>query len=652
VAAAVDDPTTDSPPQGQNELDAEAQARAVSSVGRVISERYRVDDLLAMGGMGAVYRGTHLLLKKRIAIKILHPGIENLPELVTRFEREAIAGAHVQHPNVAAATDFGTLEDGSYFLVLEYVKGRTIHQAIKRSGAFPAARAAKIARQIASALGAAHAIGILHRDVKPRNIMLVEGQDDVAKLIDFGLARVPVEAISAAADRLSRVSLLGRGSALSVRNPSAGDRLTVEGMIFGTIAYLAPEAALGMDAVDERSDLYALGIVLYEMLAGKHPFEAIDATELFEQQRFAKPPPIAERAPGVKAPAALEAVVMRLLDKAPDLRYPSGAAVVAAIDAAMAAPTIIEAEDTDPVSEKAAPSTLLTPSPPSKPYTPLLRPVPAGRGDRRRVIGGGVLFFAIGVGGMLLFAHARAPARGQGPEAVTTASAVVPLRASASAGAVVGSAPSASASASAFTTTTTTTTTSTSTSASASASAAVLAPVDSLALRITLTKSARLRDWGRGGDALVALIDADPEALRKNEVAVAARDVTAALERESGAEKLYAALAKGPNDAGLDVLYDIVQSKGGSHAAERASEILKQDAVLLRATPALRIAFRLRDASCVDKIPLFDVAAKEGDGRALVVMETQGRACFKKSKELDFAIKELKDRLIRGALPR
>jgi serine/threonine-protein kinase len=177
-------------------------------------------------------------------------------------------------------------------------------------------------------------------------------------------------------------------------------------------------------------------------------------------------------------------------------------------------------------------------------------------------------------------------------------------------------------------------------------------PVDSLPLRITLVKSARTRDWGRGGEALVGLIDADPAALRRPDVAVAARDVTAALERESGAEKLFTALARGPGDEGLNVLYEIVQAKGGSHAAVRAAEILRQDAVLSRATPALRSAFRLRDASCVDKIPLFDLAAKEGDGRALIVMETQGRACFKKSRELDFAIKALKDRLIRSAAAR
>jgi serine/threonine-protein kinase len=633
VFLAVNDPTTDSAARAQTELDAEAQARAVSSVGRVISERYRVDDLLAMGGMGAVYRGTHLLLKKRIAIKILHPGIENLPELVTRFEREAIAGAHVQHPNVAAVTDFGTLEDGSYFLVLEYVKGRTIHQAIKRGGAFAPARAAKIARQIASALAAAHAIGILHRDIKPRNIMLAEGSED-AKIIDFGLAKVPVEAISAAADRLSRVSILGRGSALSVRGSSAGDRLTVEGMIFGTIAYLAPEAALGMDAVDERSDLYALGIVLYEMLAGKHPFEAIDATELFKQQRFAVPPPIAERAPGVTVPAALEAVVMRLLDKAPDLRYPSGTAVVEAIDAAMLAAgaeappgSTIEAEDTDPVAEVGTPLTPLTPETSVAPEAPVSTTgsQARARAERTRVVVGGMLFFALGVGGMLLVAHARAPER---------AAAVKPAMSVARAASAPDPGPSASA------------------STSVSVGKAPAPAADSLPLRITLTKSARLRDWGRAGDALVALVDADPAALRRNEVAVAARDVTAALERESGAEKLFAALAKGPDDAGLDVLYDIVQSKGGSHAAERASEILRQDAVLLRATPALRIAFRLREASCVDKIPLFDVAAKEGDGRALVVMETQGRACFKKSRELDSGLKELKERLTRSSAAR
>lgn len=638
----MDDPTTDSPQRAQTDLDDEAKSFAAAAIGRVISDRYRVDDLLAMGGMGAVYRGTHLLLKKRIAIKILHPGIDNLPELVTRFQREAIAGAHVQHPNVATATDFGTLEDGSCFLVLEYVKGRTLHQEIKKGGAFAPARAARIARQLASALAATHAIGIVHRDVKPRNIMLLEGTEDVAKLIDFGLAKVPMAAISAAADRLSRVSL-GGGGALSIRNPSA-ERLTLEGTIFGTIAYLAPEAALGMDAVDERSDLYALGIVLYEMLAGKHPFDAIDATELFKQQRFTRPPTLAERSPEVKVPAALEAVMMRLLDKAPDLRYPSGEAVVEAIDEALRE-AALEASAPPMISVEAAYAPRLSEAARSTRHVP---PIPAEHAaplGRSRLIGGGLLFFAIGVGGMLLVARAQtpephpvetpavtAPAPPAPPEA-TTAAITPPPSATASAAIAASAVASADA-------------------PPAMSAAAPGEPVDTLPLRITLVKSARTRDWGRGGEALAALIDADPTALRRADVAVAARDVTAALERESGAEKLFTALARGPGDEGLDVLYEIVQAKGGSHAAVRAAEILRQDAVLSRATPALRSAFRLRDASCVDKISLFDLAAKEGDGRALIVMETQGRACFKKSRELDFAIKALKDRLIRSSAAR
>src|SRR5262245_16347827 len=213
-----------------------------------------------MGGMGAVYRGEHLLLKKRLAIKILHPEIENLPELVSRFEREAIAGAHVQHANVAAATDFGELEDGSFFLVLEYIRGHTLHHAMKQ-GRFEPERAVNIARQIAAALGAVHAMGIVHRDVKPRNVMLIEGEADVAKLIDFGLAKVPVDEIAES----RRSSALDEAERAGRRN-SDGDRITDVGVIFGTIAYLAPEAAYGMDAVDERADLYALGVMLYEML--------------------------------------------------------------------------------------------------------------------------------------------------------------------------------------------------------------------------------------------------------------------------------------------------------------------------------------------------------------------------------------------------
>src|SRR5262245_31235218 len=148
-----------------------SEARAAQLIGQVISNRYRIDELLAMGGMGAVYLGEHVLMRKRVAIKILHPRVENLKELVERFQREAIAGAHVQHPNVATATDFGQLEDGSYFLILEYVRGVTLHDLIDK-GPMAVPRAMHIVRQIASALAATHKMGVLHRDVKPSNVML------------------------------------------------------------------------------------------------------------------------------------------------------------------------------------------------------------------------------------------------------------------------------------------------------------------------------------------------------------------------------------------------------------------------------------------------------------------------------------------------
>ncbi len=309
-----------------NLADLAAKARASAIIGTVISGRYRVIELLAMGGVGAVYLAEHVHMHKHVAVKVLHPDTQGLPDLVPRFEREAVAGAHIQHPNVAAATDFGKLDDGSYFLILEYVRGTTLREVIKR-GPVPAARVARIGKQIAAALGAAHAMGIVHRDVKPRNVMLIEGERDVVKIIDFGLAKLELKQVSEVA--ASRSSL-------------EDQRITTSGAVFGTIAYLAPEAALGMDTVDARADLYALGLVLYELLAGKHPFDTSDPVELFRQHHKVKPPPIAERTPGVFVPAALEAVVMRLLEKAPEARPENAEAVIAALDASLdvSSPTV------------------------------------------------------------------------------------------------------------------------------------------------------------------------------------------------------------------------------------------------------------------------------------------------------------------------
>ena len=144
-----------------------------SLVGVVVAGRYRVERLVGEGGMGAVYQAEHVLMRKRFALKVLHPEMGRLPEVVARFEREAMAAAHIEHPNVAGATDFGKLEDGSFFLVLEYVEGSSLRDAVAK-GRLELGRALSVTRQIAGALSRAHALGIVHRDLKPENIMLVE----------------------------------------------------------------------------------------------------------------------------------------------------------------------------------------------------------------------------------------------------------------------------------------------------------------------------------------------------------------------------------------------------------------------------------------------------------------------------------------------
>ncbi|HVY48214.1 MAG TPA: serine/threonine-protein kinase, partial [Minicystis sp.] len=297
-------------------VSAAASERARALVGRTVRGRYKLEELVAMGGIAAVFRATKLEGGDEVAVKVLHPDTEGLPELVERFEREAVAGKHIFHPNVAAVMDTGQLDDGSCFLVQEFIRGTTLRKLID-GGPVPPVRAARIARELAVALNAAHDMQIVHRDVKPPNVMLLDGHEARVQLIDFGLAKVPVEH-------------------LAVANEDARRSLTQAGVVFGTVAYMAPETALGMRALDKRADLYALGVIFYEMLAGKHPFSASDPAALFALQRTAKPPPIGERSPGVVVPPSIEAIVARLLEKDPDARFPNARAAIAAIDAALA----------------------------------------------------------------------------------------------------------------------------------------------------------------------------------------------------------------------------------------------------------------------------------------------------------------------------
>ncbi|HTN91707.1 MAG TPA: serine/threonine-protein kinase, partial [Sorangium sp.] len=297
---------------------AAAGAGGDALVGSLISGRYRVHELIGEGGMGAVYRGEQVHLRKQVAIKLLRPLARRMPELVTRFEREAVAGAHIRHPNVVAAIDFGQLDDASFFLILEYVEGTPLKEVIGKGRLLPA-RALRVARQIASALAATHEKGIVHRDVKPQNILL-DAHDQV-RLIDFGLAKVNVDLLSSQIRKTS----------------SPSPALTSAGEVFGTLAYLAPEALRGMDAVDARADLYALGLVLYEMLTGQHPFDAKNVVERLKQQNASGPPPLRVRAPDLEVSHEVEQVVKRLMEHDASFRYQTANDAIAALDDALAA---------------------------------------------------------------------------------------------------------------------------------------------------------------------------------------------------------------------------------------------------------------------------------------------------------------------------
>jgi serine/threonine-protein kinase len=282
-------------------------AEARIPAGTMVADRYRIERVLGEGGMGVVYAAEHVLMRKEVALKVLHAEMCSLPEVVARFEREAIAAAHIDHPNVAGATDFGRLADGSCYLVLELLRGTSLRDEISK-GPIPLGRALRILRGMASGVSAAHVKGIVHRDIKPENVMLVErdGDPDYVKVLDFGIAKVDPSVASA---------------------PGTGKVLTRVGTVFGTPEYMAPEQAVG-DTVDARADLYAIGVVFLEMLTGKCPFAGNPLSILRERILAVGPPDMST----VTDPGA-RALVARLLTRQPDDRMQTAAELVLAIDA-------------------------------------------------------------------------------------------------------------------------------------------------------------------------------------------------------------------------------------------------------------------------------------------------------------------------------
>lgn len=258
----------------------------------VFNDRYELHRKLARGGMSDVYLARDLLLDRPVAVKVLFPEYAKDPTFVERFRREAQAAANLNHPNIVAIYDWGQ-QSGTYFIVMEYVEGRSLSEIIRTDGPLHPRRSAEITADVAAALGFAHRNGVVHRDVKPGNIIISpSGQ---VKVADFGIAQ-------------------------AITGGAAQANLTQAGAVMGTATYFSPEQAQGKP-VDPRSDLYSLGCVLYEMLTSRPPF-AGDTPVAIAYQHVQSPVPVPS-ATGVAVPAALEAIDLQLLAKAPADRYAS-----------------------------------------------------------------------------------------------------------------------------------------------------------------------------------------------------------------------------------------------------------------------------------------------------------------------------------------
>jgi serine/threonine-protein kinase len=255
-------------------------------VGRVFSSRYEVQREIAQGGMAEVYLAHDQLLNRPVALKVLFPEYAREPSFVERFRREAQAAANLNHPNIVAIYDWGQ-EDGTYFIVMEYVEGRALRDLIRSEGPLDANQAAEITAEIASALAFAHRNGVVHRDVKPGNVLLT--RSGTVKVTDFGIARA-----------------------------GASDGLTQTGSVMGTATYFSPEQAQGLP-VDGRSDVYALGVVLYEMVTGVAPFTGDSPVSVAYKHVREEVVVPSERNPDV--PPGLEQIIVTALAKAPENRY-------------------------------------------------------------------------------------------------------------------------------------------------------------------------------------------------------------------------------------------------------------------------------------------------------------------------------------------
>jgi serine/threonine-protein kinase len=284
-----------------------------SLIGRTVDDRYRLLEVIGDGGMGRVFRAEQLATGRTVALKLLHSEFCGVADVVQRFEREAEVTTQLSHPHIVKTVEFGKWE-GRLYLAMEFLAGRSLADLLDKSGRLSVKRTIAIMRPVLDALEYAHGLGVVHRDLKPDNIMLVPTRGvfsrEGVKLLDFGIAK------------------------LADDGQTHERKLTQIGMVLGTPGYMSPEQAAGQTA-DVRSDLYSCGVILYEMLAGRRPFEAASGLEVLGMQMSGPPKALRDIAGDASIPSRLEGVVMRALTKQPAERFQSARALREALDRAV-----------------------------------------------------------------------------------------------------------------------------------------------------------------------------------------------------------------------------------------------------------------------------------------------------------------------------
>ncbi|HET9624022.1 MAG TPA: protein kinase, partial [Kofleriaceae bacterium] len=268
-----------------------------SMIGREIAGRYRMLAKLGEGGMGAVYRAEQISLKRTVAVKLLRPDVLGNQLVLRRFNAEAEAVAKLSHPNTVNIYDFGQDSDGTLFIAMEYIEGRSLRSVVHREAPLAPRRALAIAQQIAASLADAHAHAIVHRDLKPDNVMLMDrGRErDVARVLDFGIAKLRDD------------------------NRATQMQMTQQGDMLGTPQYMAPEQ-IRAEAIDGRTDIYALGCLMYEMVTARLPHEAPTVLAMLSKHLLEQPPAPSARRPDLNLPGALDALIMAAMNKDPAAR--------------------------------------------------------------------------------------------------------------------------------------------------------------------------------------------------------------------------------------------------------------------------------------------------------------------------------------------